>query len=84
MVVVGKKNDLYKNDVIDLEKLQGQDFIGREEGSNDRNQLEQFLINKGIKLNKVNIVTEINEEDYQYRPDMIKELELFEQLKNNN
>ncbi|MGM9979008.1 MAG: LysR substrate-binding domain-containing protein [Clostridium sp.] len=52
VVVVGKKNDLYKNDVIDLEKLQGQDFIGREEGSNDRNQLEQFLINKGIKLNK--------------------------------
>ena len=52
VVVVGKKNDLYKNDIIDLEKLQGQDFIGREEGSNDRNQLEQFLINKGIKLNK--------------------------------
>lgn len=44
----------------------------------------KYLEEKGIKLNKVNIVTEINEEDYQYRPDMIKELELFEQLKNNN
>ena len=44
----------------------------------------KYLEDKGIKLNKVNLVTEINEEDYQNRPDMIKELELFEQLKNKN
>ena len=41
----------------------------------------KYLEDKGIKLKKVNLVTEINEEDYQNRPDMIKELELFEQLK---
>ena len=44
----------------------------------------KYLEDKGIQLKKVNLVTEINEEDYQNRPDMIKELELFEQLKNNN
>ena len=40
----------------------------------------EYLEKKGIKLKKVNLVTEINEEDYQNRPDMIKELKLFDSI----
>lgn len=40
----------------------------------------EYIEKKGIKLKKVNLVTEINEEDYQHRPDMIKELKLFDSI----
>ena len=52
VAVVGKRNKLYNFESITYDKLQGEDYISREDGSNDRNQLEQFLLNKGVVLNK--------------------------------
>ena len=40
----------------------------------------EYLENKGINIHDVNIVAEINEEDYTNRPDLIHELYLFERL----
>lgn len=61
---------------IDKERTHGRVHNSIESLKNDLKYLED----KGIKLKKVNIVTEINEEDYQYRPDMVKELKLFDSI----
>lgn len=52
VAVVGKNNRLYNCESVTYDELQGEDYIGRESGSNERNQLEQFLLNKGVALNK--------------------------------
>jgi hypothetical protein len=39
-----------------------------------------YIKRKGIDLNKVNVVTEINESDYIHRPDMTKEIKLLKLL----
>ena len=52
VAVVGKNNRLYNCEGVTYDELQGEDYIGRESGSNERNQLEQFLLNKGVALNK--------------------------------
>ena len=40
----------------------------------------KYLESKGIKLDNINIVAEINEEDYENRPDLISEIEMFNEL----
>ena len=40
-----------------------------------------YLRQKGVNLNSVNLITEINESDYQLRPDMTKELEYLKTIK---
>lgn len=42
----------------------------------------KYLENKGIDLEKVNIVTEINEIDYKNRPDMCKEINYLKEIEN--
>ena len=41
----------------------------------------QYLKSKGIDLNSVNLVTEINELEYTSRPDMNKELDYLREIK---
>lgn len=40
-----------------------------------------YLRQKGVDLKTVNLITEINESDYQLRPDMTKELEYLRSIK---
>ena len=61
---------------IDKERTHGRVHDSVESLKKDLKYIEE----KGIKLKKVNLVTEINEEDYQNRPDMVKELELFDSI----
>lgn len=44
----------------------------------------EYLKEKGADLNKLNLITEINEEDYSKRPDMHKEINYLIEIKKNN
>lgn len=52
VVVVGKKHPFYNRDIIELQELNNQEAIMRENDSNQRNQYEQILKEKHITLQK--------------------------------
>lgn len=52
VMVVGKKHLFWDKDSISIFQLQNQDIISREDGSANRNQFEQLLIENNIKVNK--------------------------------
>lgn len=52
VIVAGKQHPLYNADCIELEQLQGQTLIAREDGSMLRNQYELFLEEKQIFMDK--------------------------------
>lgn len=52
VIVVGKTHNFYNKPFINLSDLQGQGLVAREGGSQRRNQYEQLLEEKNIKLNK--------------------------------
>jgi len=51
-MVVGKDHLFWDKQCISISQLQNQDVISREEGSANRNQFEQLLIENNIKVNK--------------------------------
>lgn len=57
VVVAGKDHILSNKDMISANMLKDQDFISREDGSNDRNQFEHFLSSKNIEVNRKWICT---------------------------
>ncbi len=52
VVVVGRSHPFYQIQDLSISQLQGQSFISREEGSIERNQYEQYLMEKGVILNQ--------------------------------
>lgn len=50
VLVVGPSHPLFTRDSISMEELTRQTLISRESGSSERNQFEQFLLEKGIKV----------------------------------
>ncbi|MDD5936672.1 MAG: LysR family transcriptional regulator [Clostridiales bacterium] len=50
--IVGKTHPLYHVDQINIEQLNGESLISREEGSVNRNQLEQHLLELNIHVKK--------------------------------
>lgn len=53
VVIVGKNNKLYSRNSINLEDLNGYDFINREMGSETRRVFEESLKEKKINLNTI-------------------------------
>ena len=64
---------------IDKERTHGRVHINKTACIKDLKYLKQ----KGIDLNTLNLITEINEKDYSKRPDMHKELEYLVEIKKN-
>jgi DNA-binding transcriptional LysR family regulator len=52
VLVCGKNHRLAGRKELTLSDLEGEDFISREQGSTDRNQLERLLDEKNIMLNR--------------------------------
>lgn len=52
VMVVGKDHSFWDRQCISISQLHNQDIISREEGSANRNQFEQLLIENKIKINK--------------------------------
>lgn len=52
VMVVGKDHAFWDRQCISISELHNQDIISREEGSANRNQFEQLLIENKIKINK--------------------------------
>lgn len=52
VMVVGKDHSFWDRQCISISELHNQDVISREEGSANRNQFEQLLIENKIKINK--------------------------------
>lgn len=52
VLVCGKTHHLAEKKTISLSELEGENFISREKGSADRNQLEQLLEKQNITLNR--------------------------------
>lgn len=52
VIVCGKTHPLAKEKKITLDMLEGQDYICRESGSTERNQMERLIEEYGINLNK--------------------------------
>ncbi|WP_434796217.1 LysR family transcriptional regulator [Terrisporobacter vanillatitrophus] len=52
VMVVGKNHSFWDRQCISISQLHNQDIISREEGSTNRNQFEQLLIENKIKINK--------------------------------
>ena len=50
VVVCGRNHPLAKEKVVTLDMLAGQDYISRESGSAERNQLEKIFEEQGLKL----------------------------------
>ena len=50
VVVCGRNHPLAKGKVVTLDMLAGQDYISRESGSAERNQLEKIFEEQGLKL----------------------------------
>ena len=50
VVVCGKNHPLAKVESITLDMLQGQNYISRESGSTERNQMEKLFEEQGLKL----------------------------------
>ncbi|MBP3475534.1 MAG: LysR family transcriptional regulator [Lachnospiraceae bacterium] len=53
VIVCGKNHRLSPKGKITLDMLEGQDYISREIGSAERNQIEKIFEEKGIHLNRV-------------------------------
>lgn len=53
VMVVGKGHPLYGKKQTDISCLYGADYISRESGSAEKNQLEQMLMKEQLHLNKV-------------------------------
>ncbi len=53
VVVCGKNHELAKEKKVTLDMLEGQNYISRESGSADRNQIEKAFEDYGLRLNKV-------------------------------
>lgn len=51
VVICGLNHPMAGAGEIELEALANKDFIGREQGSRDRNAFEQYLLEKGIGVN---------------------------------
>lgn len=52
VVVCGKNHPLAGEKGVSLEKLRGQNYISRESGSTERNQIERIFEEYGLQLNK--------------------------------
>ena len=52
VVVCGKNHPLAGEKGVTLEKLRGQNYISRESGSTERNQIERIFEEYGLQLNK--------------------------------
>lgn len=52
VLVCGKNHPLAKEEELTLEMLQGQDYVSRESGSAERNQLERIFEEYGLELNR--------------------------------
>lgn len=52
VLVCGKNHPLAKEDELTLDMLQGQDYVSRESGSVERNQLERIFEEQGLELNR--------------------------------
>ncbi|ABX42271.1 LysR family transcriptional regulator [Lachnoclostridium phytofermentans] len=52
VLVVGKSHPLYQKEIITFEELQNEILISREEGSVNRNQFEQLLLERDITMQK--------------------------------
>lgn len=52
VMVVGRDHSFWDRQCISISELHNQDVISREEGSANRNQFEQLLIENKIKINK--------------------------------
>ena len=50
VIVAGRTHPLYTKDIISIEEFTAQNLISRESGSSDRNQFEQFMLEKGIHV----------------------------------
>lgn len=50
VIVAGRTHPLFKQDTISIEEFTAQNLISRESGSSDRNQFEQFMLEKGIQM----------------------------------
>ena len=48
-----KSTSVCKERSISLKALEGQNYVSRESGSTERNQYEQFLEQKGIRLKRI-------------------------------
>ena len=48
-----KAHPFAKKESISLKALEGQNYVSRESGSTERNQYEQFLEQKGIRLKRI-------------------------------
>lgn len=53
VVVAGKDHPFFDKPSISCSCLEGENFISRESGSNDRNQFEKFLQNANVSVNKI-------------------------------
>lgn len=53
VVVCGKRHPLARRKKITLDMLDGQDYISRERGSAERNQIEKAFEDSGIQLNRI-------------------------------
>lgn len=53
VVVCGRSHALAKESLVTLPMLRGQDYISRESGSAERNQLEKLFEDYGLHLNKI-------------------------------
>ena len=53
VIVCGKAHPFAKKESISLKALEGQNYVSRESGSTERNQYEQFLEQKGIRLKRI-------------------------------
>lgn len=52
VIVCGKGHALAKKEKITLDMLEGQNYISRESGSTDRNQIEKMLEEQGLHLKR--------------------------------
>ena len=53
VIVCRKAHPFAKKESISLKALEGQNYVSRESGSTERNQYEQFLEQKGIRLKRI-------------------------------
>lgn len=53
VLVCGKNHPLAKEEELTLDMLQGQDYVSRESGSAERNQLERIFEEYGLELNRI-------------------------------
>ena len=70
---------LNEDGYIDKETTHGRVHISKSACIKDL----EYLRIKGIDLNTLNLVTEINEKDYSKRPDMHKEIGYLLEIKKN-